>query len=447
MLPEDTRDLERHIIGHLLVNVENADRLAYDVGLSSTLFSDPTMGAIARAVIHATPEQRTNILGHLRQSEPTATALLESSGGLVQLIAADIPLAITSSAIYELREARMRERASALLVELKSKLKRDTRKALESAVVEISNLLLERAHEVDYQVGHAMADALRWLEQPPTAPILHAGLPGLDAHFERLQGAELIILGARPATGKTALALQVLIETAKRGTPALFFSGEMSCRQLAIRMIAGDSGVSQDRLLDRALARGEYARLYRAAEEFAKLPLHLREIGKSTLTDILVASRRAIARQGVRVVAIDYLQRIKTDQPQQQRYREVATIANELKVLSQETGCVVIALAQLNRNIENRVSSRPFLSDLGESGSIEAEADLIMLMSREKGELSKTGVFIEKNRSGKTGETWLNLNGPLARFEQIDPFSEISAVNPNVTSDQNGYSEETDPWF
>jgi replicative DNA helicase len=292
-----------------------------------------------------------------------------------------------------------------------------------------------------------MADTLRWLEQPPTAPLLYAGLSGLDYHLQRLQGSELLILGARPATGKTALALQVLIETAKRGTPALFFSGEMSCRQLAIRMIAGDSGITQDRLLNRSLSQSEYTRLYSAAETFAKLPLHIREIGKSTLADILVASRRAIARQGVKVIAIDYLQRIKTDQPQQQRYREVAMIANDLKVLCQETGCIVIALAQLNRNIESRTTSRPFLSDLGESGSIEAEADLIMLMSREKGETSKTGVFIEKNRSGKTGETWLNLNGPLAKFEQIDPFEAVSEVKQPTIGGQNDYSETDDPWF
>jgi replicative DNA helicase len=447
MLAEDTRELEQHIVGHLLVNSDSADKLAYNAGLASNHFSDPTMAAVAMAIIRATPEQRANILGHLRQTEPAATALLEANGGLVKLISKDIPYALTSSSVYELQEARIRERATALIAALRSEIKRDTRKALESAVVEISNLLLERTREVDYQVGQAMADTLRWLEQPPTAPLLYAGLSGLDYHFQRLQGSELLILGARPATGKTALALQVLIETAKAGTPALFFSGEMSCRQLAIRMIAGDSGITQDRLLNRSLSQSEYARLYSAAETFAKLPLHIREIGKSTLADILVASRRAIARQGVKVIAIDYLQRIKTDQPQQQRYREVAMIANDLKVLCQETGCIVLALAQLNRNIESRTTSRPFLSDLGESGSIEAEADLIMLMSREKGETSKTGVFIEKNRSGKTGEAWLNLNGPLAKFEQIDPFDEVSEVKPHTTIGQNDYSEADDPWF
>lgn len=219
----------------------------------------------------------------------------------------------------------------------------------------------------------------------------------------------LYILAARPAMGKTALALQVIDHMAQYG-PVLFVSLEMDLEQIEARRIGRLAGLPGNRLLMGKLNDQEYSRVAQAADKIRALPVQVNKRPAATVTDIGHMARKV---KGLRCIVVDYLGKITPDSRRQGRYEYMTEISGDLKTLARKYKVPVLALAQLNRANTERNDKRPQLSDLRDTGAIEQDADGVIFLHREDyyqekvdrdpWEPSELDIIVEKNRHGRTG--------------------------------------------
>ena len=246
---------------------------------------------------------------------------------------------------------------------------------------------------------------------------ISTGLSGLDYSIGGFREGNLIILGARPAIGKTSLCLNFIshavLEEAKN---VLFISLEMSETEIMMRLLSMDSKINSRRLGSRDMTDGDIDKLFRSYEKWmnAQGDLAVADKGISTIGEIRGTAAQVHSKQPLDMVVIDYLQLIGGDE--ESREREVANATRQLKLLAKDLGVPVIAASQLSRQAEARPNKRPQLSDLRESGAIEQDADIVMLLHRQEskddGWDGKVKVIIAKQRNGPTGETDLLFLGP-----------------------------------
>lgn len=245
------------------------------------------------------------------------------------------------------------------------------------------------------------------------------GLPLLDTHLSGFFGGELFVIGARPGIGKTSILTQLLTESAKAGTPSIFFTGEMLKRQIIAKVLSQESGVWNDRIrLPQRLTERDSDKLMAARDTLARLPVVTTEIKGRPIEELCSTARRLVREHGARIIAFDYLQLIDGSirSNRLSRYQEISEVSRQLKLLAQETKTIVIALAQLNREGDKATDKRPQVSHLKESGQIEQDADLIVLMSRPDLTNTDTLFHIAKNRHGSLAEYLLTFEGAATRY-------------------------------
>lgn len=257
---------------------------------------------------------------------------------------------------------------------------------------------------------------------------LPTGFPDLDDMTTGLQPSDLIILAARPAIGKTSLSMQLAMNAAKHGERVLVFSLEMSKEQLTRRILSGEAQVNARDMRSGYLDETERQRIDTAAERIAALPVFIEDTPAQTTFQMHAHARATAAREGaLGLIVIDYLQLAHDAGKHGNRVEEVTAIARSFKTLARQQGCPVIALSQLSRAVEQREDKRPVLSDLRESGEIEATADLVMMLYRadyyaRKGERSlgapieQAELIIAKQRNGPTGTVALGWQPEFTRF-------------------------------
>jgi replicative DNA helicase len=288
---------------------------------------------------------------------------------------------------------------------------------------------------------------------------ISTGLIDLDKMLGGLHRSDLIILAARPAMGKSALAANIAFHTAKNyawepqpdgsrktvnGGVVAFFSLEMSAEQLALRLLAEVSGVSSDRLRKGEIDASEFGRVRDASMEIQEAPLFLDDTGGLAVGKMAARARRLKRQHGLDLIVVDYLQLLTTGMSNgvDNRVQEVSMVTQSLKALAKELDVPIIALAQLSRQVENREDKRPQLADLRESGSIEQDADVVMFIYREAYYLGRTEprldtpehltwqeemdkvnhlaeVIIGKQRHGPIGSVKLHFNGELTKFSNL----------------------------
>ncbi len=270
-------------------------------------------------------------------------------------------------------------------------------------------------------VGHAiieMFDALNADDEPAMA----TGWPDLDALLSGgLRPGQLVILAARPSVGKTALAANLALLLTERGRPALFVSLEQPRVELVERMASTVSGIPHSKIRERQLNETDTAELTDAGNKLANWPLHIDDSPRRTVTRIAAIARRLRRRDGLQTLIVDYLQLLSPEDGKAHREQQVATMSRQLKLLAKELSIPVVALAQLNRSIENRDSKEPRLSDLRESGAIEQDADIVMFLDRpadyrRDADPTEATLAVAKNRSGKRGKVRLNWHGDTMTF-------------------------------
>lgn len=264
---------------------------------------------------------------------------------------------------------------------------------------------------------------------------LKTGFHDLDKKTAGFQKGDLVIVGARPAMGKTTFAQNLAYNIAsinKKGV--LFFSMEMSAQEIIDRIISDVSGVNNWNIRTGNLTDEEFSRIGDALGEMDELPIYIDDTSSMNVLELRNKARRAMHDHDIGVVIVDYLQLIAgTNRYLGNRVQEVTEISRGLKILARELNIPVIALAQLSRSVTGRDDPRPVLSDLRESGSIEQDADLVMFLHRPDyyhqnddnyEETHITELLIAKHRHGAVGKVELYFHPELLRFMSLDKTRE-----------------------
>lgn len=268
-----------------------------------------------------------------------------------------------------------------------------------------------------------------------------SGFSDLDSMTSGFYPGDLVIIGARPSMGKTSLALSFAVNVARdiqreeRVGSVAIFSLEMGAMQLVRRLASMISGVSSSVLKTGNISDTAYQKLADGCETLYNLPIYIDDSSDVSPLEMRGKCRRLRAETGLSMVIVDYLQLMKSSRRNDNRTQEISDIARGCKAMAKELEIPVIALSQLNRSVENRDDKRPQLSDIRESGSIEAEADLVMLLYREgyykakeeqraeatnPDEPQEAEVIIAKHRNGPTGKVILGFQPSYARFCLLD---------------------------
>ena len=251
---------------------------------------------------------------------------------------------------------------------------------------------------------------------------IKTGLESLDKKSGGLQPSDLIIVAGRPGLGKTSFALNIVEHAAieERKTCAMF-SMEMSEMQVVQRLVSMRAEIDGNRMRRGRLSQQEFVAISAASSELQQAPIFVEESSRLTVTDILAKSRRLQAERGLDLVVIDYLQLIEGVEEDESRVLEVARISRSLKAIARELQVPVIALSQLSRQIEQR-GTEPMLSDLRESGALEADADLVLFLWQKDRKDRDEGVVrlkLAKHRNGPTGDFDLHFQSELTRFRDL----------------------------
>ncbi|BBM35878.1 replicative DNA helicase [Pseudoleptotrichia goodfellowii] len=222
---------------------------------------------------------------------------------------------------------------------------------------------------------------------------LSSGFTDYDSLTSGFHGSDLIILAARPAMGKTAFALNLALNVAKRGKHVLIFSLEMGNEQLFERLLSIDSKIKLKSIKDGTLADDDYTLLGNSMGRLSELPLYISDSSSVNILEIKAVARRLKAEGKLDFLLIDYLQLITPSEgSKKSREQEISEISRSLKIIAKELDIPVITLSQLSRGVESRNDKRPILSDLRESGAIEQDADMVMFLYREAYYASKVGM-------------------------------------------------------
>ena len=250
------------------------------------------------------------------------------------------------------------------------------------------------------------------------------GLSSIDMKLSGLQPSQLILLAARPAMGKTALGLTMAWNAAKEGKSVAFFSLEMSTLQLSYRLISMVSMIDLEQVMNGRIKDDEWELLFRSVREIVDKDLYVDETPAISLSEMRSKLKRLKAESGLDLVVIDYLQLMSADSNKENRQNEIASISRGLKSLSKELNCPILSLAQLSREADKRADHKPILSDLRESGAIEQDADVVMLLYREdyydeEDNPNIAKVIVAKHRNGSTGTIDLFFNKPCTTFRDL----------------------------
>jgi replicative DNA helicase len=253
------------------------------------------------------------------------------------------------------------------------------------------------------------------------------GIESLDQQLGSFRPGELIVLAARPSVGKTAVSIAFATAAARQGCHVLFASCEQRDQELAERLLASAACVPLNSIRgDTALSTDETERLLSARDQLDPLPLWIDDEPRQTVRHIAAQARFLRRRVGLGMIVIDYLGLMDAKvRPGQKRYEVVAEITRNLKILARDMEVPVVVLAQLNRDVDSRGSnSRPRLADLRESGSIEQDSDVVLLLHRPNHQATNDAnqrleILVAKQRNGPTGEMTVRFVRDQMRFESV----------------------------
>lgn len=291
---------------------------------------------------------------------------------------------------------------------------------------------IRKVEELDIRTVNTLKNQLiefvdNFLSDDPKT-FIKTGLENVDRQIIGFEPTQLIILGARPGAGKTAIALNMMYNIARNGYPVTFFSLETTDQKILERLISSTSNVPSLKIVQKTdITDGEANRVMKSVDTingFHETGFEIVDKGYVTQQDVRQATMKQYDKP--HVVFIDYLQLLNSDKPQQERRLEVDKISRDLKLIAKENNCVIIALSQLSRGVESRQDKRPMLSDLRESGGIEQDANMVMFLYREdyydeslqdkETGISEVECNVAKNRDGMVGMVPLNFHKFTQKF-------------------------------
>lgn len=435
---------ERSLIGSLLVDSDAFDQIT-DLRLKGEDFYNRQYGVIfdsisdlayqRQPIDYVTVTSRLNELGKLEEiggagvitnigGDHFSSANISFYGKTVKDKASMRELIRTAQRVVEMG-FNFQGRAEEFVSEVEASFFKLTNDAKSGKMVELKSCLRENLKELE--------DTTRKVGEIQGLP---TGYKDLDTKLLGMQAGQLIILAARPAMGKTALALNIGVNVVLQSRlPVAIFSLEMMAKELSMRLLSSRAKVDSKRIRTKNFLDTDLRSIGRAVQELSGLPIFINDSGSSTLIDIQSQCRKIQAEHGLGLVVIDYLQLMSSHNKSLPREQQIAEISKGLKALAKELQCPIIALSQLNRGVEARPNKRPNTSDLRESGSIEQDADIVMFVYRDEyynpdtKEPGIAEIIIGKNRAGEAGTAKLAWVGAYTSFENLS-FQDSDSAHP-----------------
>ncbi len=422
------------------------------------LLVDPSQVAAVREILDGTAFSRADhqalwdLIGALdeRRTPPDLALVIEevaqrggeAFGGVAYV--AELPSACPSTLLLreyaaKLVDVDLRRRLRAAARQIESDVRAgelDTATLLDRAETAVMGVArMARAadwHLVDPVVAEHVAEIERRAQHPGAVTGISTGFGDLDALLAGLHRATLTIVAARPAMGKTMLALNMARRAAETGSVGIF-SLEMSRRELVGRLLSAEGRVDAGRMRTGQMREEDWRRLAQASAAVRPLPIHIDDQAGLTIGELRGKARRLKAQHpDLHLIVVDYLQLMAGGSGRENREQVIAQISRGLKVLSKELDLAVVALSQLNRSCEARPNKRPMPSDLRESGAIEQDADVIAFIYRDEVYNPDTAdrgiaeVIVAKQRAGNTGTVKLAFQGQFGAFAGLAPTREYS---------------------
>jgi replicative DNA helicase len=303
----------------------------------------------------------------------------------------------------------------------------DADELVDRAQAEVYGVTERRVSEDFLPLSEIMPGALDEIEAIGSRGGVMTGVPtgfaDLDALTNGLHAGQMIVIAARPAMGKSTLALDIARAAAvKHGQATVMFSLEMSRNELTMRLLSAESRVPLHAMRTGQLSEEDWTRLARRMSEVVDAPLFIDDSPNMSMVEIRAKCRRLKQRHDLRMVIVDYLQLMSSPRRVENRQQEVSDMSRSLKLLAKEIDVPVVAISQLNRGPEQRNDKRPLLSDLRESGSIEQDSDVVILLHREDAyerESPRAGeadLIVAKHRNGPTTTVTVAFQGHYSRF-------------------------------
>jgi replicative DNA helicase len=403
-------------------------------------FSSPRNGRIYDAIIELYDRHATVDIVLLNQLL-VDRGLVEAVGGLDYIVQLAEGVPSAANAVHWARvvreKATIRELIGAAgeILEEAHASRVPAQSVLESAEQKIFRIAQKREGGTVATANELVNETMRMIEESEGKGFMgvRTGFHELDEMSNGFQRGEMLILAARPSMGKTALALNLLEQVAQHGVPSVMFSLEMGKQQLIQRMLCALGRIDSQKMRKHMLGSDDYSRLLTACGEISKLPIFIDDTPGLSLLAMRSKARRLKERHGIGFIAIDYLQLMSSGTRVESRQLEVSEISRGIKAMARELDVPVLCLSQLNRAAEQREGHRPRMSDLRESGSIEQDADVVMMLHREEyyhksdpnwadenpDRVGTAEVILAKQRNGPTGTVNLVWDGNTTRFKNL----------------------------
>ena len=306
----------------------------------------------------------------------------------------------------------------------------DVDDAVDAAQAEVYQVTESRMTEDYVQLSELLPAALDEIEAISSGVAeegVKSGFRDLDALTNGFHPGNMIVLAARPAVGKSTLGLDIArYASIHKGDTSVIFSLEMSRSEITMRMLSAEAKVGLNNIRSGSLSDDEWGRLAKRMGEISQAPLFIDDSPNLSLMEIRAKARRLKQRHNLKLIVIDYLQLMTSGKRVESRQQEVSEFSRNLKLLAKELNVPIIAISQLNRSPEQRADKKPMLSDLRESGSIEQDADMVILLHRDdlydnQNRSGEADLIVAKHRNGQTRTITVAAQLHFARFADIAP--------------------------
>jgi replicative DNA helicase len=369
-------------------------------------------------------------------AELTKRGDLTRAGGAPYLhtLISSVPTAANASYYAKIiRERAIMRRlveAGTKIVQLGYTVEGEVDDAVNAAQAEVHAVTERRAAEDYIQLSELLPAAFDEIEKISSGVMgegVKSGFKDLDALTHGFHPGNMIVLAARPAVGKSTLGLDIArYASIHKGDTSVIFSLEMSRSEITMRMLSAEARVPLNNIRAGSLTDEEWARMARRMGEISEAPMFIDDSPNLSLMEIRAKARRLKQRHNLKLIVIDYLQLMTSGKRVENRQQEVSEFSRQLKLLAKELNVPVIAISQLNRSPEQRSDKKPMLSDLRESGSIEQDADVVILLHRDdlydqQNRSGEADLIVAKHRNGPTRTITVSAQLHFARFTDMAP--------------------------
>jgi replicative DNA helicase len=440
--PPHSAEAEEHVIACCLLDGSDTIARCLEARLTPESFYFPANRLLFEVMVE-TYQKNPPVTIEVLAEELKTRRQLDAVGGFAYLMQVTGKIPTTAHAGYFIEKVREKHLLRELIrtatgaieqcYEFSGGLEEFVDKVEQEVFKVTQDRVSDSAQEIKESVKEANTVIAKLLMKKGELTGVTSGFKDLDQYTFGFQRQEMIVVAARPSMGKTSFALNIAEAAAMpkpgKGEPAptLIFSLEMSSSQLALRMLCSRARVNIKLLRDGLVSRDgqEVNALGQAAEEFKKAPILVDDSSNLTIMEMRAKARRIYARKKLGLIIVDYLQLVSGSDPRAPREQQVAEVSRGLKAMAKELDLPVIVLSQLNRSSEKE-NRTPRLSDLRESGSIEQDADVVLMLSRPKDadERFQTAagaadLIIAKQRNGPVGDLKLTFLQEITRFENF----------------------------